>query len=111
LKSFQGVRVTAFPGTECALLSNSAHMKEEVDVNGVVRAASLTASQKVKEAQPVSMTKYYDIAGYYRGYVWNFPFTPIGSIFTIIRIKINKVLDEEKWLTIISILGREYVRE
>jgi hypothetical protein len=71
----------------------------------------MTLSPTSLEAHPVSMTKYYDIAGYYRGYDWNTPLTPIGSIFTIMRIKINEVLDEERWLTVVSIFGREFVRE
>jgi hypothetical protein len=55
--------------------------------------------------------RFIDIGGYDLGWVWNVPGTPIGSIFTVLHYKISKIYEEERWLTIISILGKEYVRE
>jgi hypothetical protein len=53
--------------------------------------------------------RFKDIAGYDCGYVFNVPGTRYGSIFTIVQYKISKIMEAPKYLTVISIFGREYI--
>jgi hypothetical protein len=54
--------------------------------------------------------RYYDIADYPIGWVFNIPWTKPGSIFTIVHYKSSKVMEAPKYVTVISIFGREYVK-
>ena len=53
--------------------------------------------------------RFKDIAGYDLGYVFNVPGTRYGSIFTIIHYKISKIMETPRYITVIGILGYEYV--
>ena len=53
--------------------------------------------------------RFKDIAGYDVGYVFNVPGTSYGSVFTIVRYKISKIMEAPKYITVIGIFGYEYI--
>jgi hypothetical protein len=53
--------------------------------------------------------RFKDIAGYDLGYVFNVPGTPYGSIFTIVRYKVSKIMEAPTYITVIGIFGKEFV--
>jgi hypothetical protein len=52
---------------------------------------------------------FKDIAGYDLGYVFNVPGTLYGSIFTIVRYKVSKIIEAPTYITVIGVFGKEFV--
>jgi hypothetical protein len=46
----------------------------------------------------------YDIKSYPRGYYFNF-----FGLVRILKFRTNTVVDADRWITIVEILGREFV--
>jgi hypothetical protein len=55
------------------------------------------------------LQRFYDIADYKVGWVFNIPGTNYGSVFTIVRYKISKIMDAPRYITVIGIFGKEFV--
>ena len=54
------------------------------------------------------VTTFYDIAGYPRGWIFSVPGTRYSSIFTVLHIKTSKIMERDKYATVIGIFGREW---
>jgi len=52
---------------------------------------------------------FKDIADYEVGWIFNVPGTNYGSIFTIVRYKISKIMEAPRYITVIGIFGYEYI--
>jgi hypothetical protein len=63
-----------------------------------------------REAETVFFQRFYDVADYRIGWCWNlYPF-PIGKVFTILRVKTSKIMETDKYMTVVCIFGRDFIK-